>query len=640
MKPPILVGIGIAVIIIAAGVLAPLFVDSNRKTAQQAQERAELARRELARVAVQAPGLAAQADVEGLKAANLEPYVEKAGEDLKKLAGEARAAQQRAKAAGVALPDIPAPSASAAGVKKAVADFQAAIKDNDALLMTAIKDAGEALQLNNNALGVAQVLGMGHYVRAAQLLTEAERLRNEQYARQAELMKLALEWKDARGRADHYRGMDVNPILTGLQADLKELAAAFEDAKTKLAKLTEEVAQREQALARVQQEMAAARDALLQLEAGGFAAGDDVAFAAYRQRYTDLTGQLEQLQQQEQELRYGGRRGAELVGVDPGSAEIRGGEAVTGLEELQRRLAVAQDRRDRLSRANVSLDEQIKFVTESGKQSQGEAQRYEARLAEYETQQVKLLEEVNNLAKAAMAKETDALKSAENASRAFGQSQAAASAYVRAAREASQRDTTRQNQRLNAVLRDPYLEQFGQSAEAASRVLEGRIHALRIEGQQSLMNDLRMFGEIKPGGTFEFSGSEEAIKNATTAGLATLEKARGIYERLAAASQAPANNTAWVPQAALAAVQHLTARLDPSQAAKLRGDALASISKAVDKRERNPYLATFVQFRDHLAGPSDTKKPEGDDLFGGPDEKKPDEKKDDKAGDKKDEQKP
>jgi len=635
VKPPILVGIGIAVVFLAAALLSPMFVDSNRKTAREARDKAELARRELVRVTIQSPLAEACVDAAGLKSASLEPIVEKAAPDLKRLSSEVGAAQQRAQAAGVAIPELTAPSANAAGVKKALADFEAALKADDALLMAAIKDAGDAVQVNKDALGVAQVLGMAQYVRAAELLGQAESLRNQQYEQQAALIKLALDWKDARGRADHYRGLDVNPILTGLQADLKELAAAFEEAKTKLATLTEQVAQREQALTRVQQDMTAARDALLKLEAGGFAAGDDAAFAAYRQKYLEFAGQLGQLQQQEQELRYGGRHGAELVGLDPSTAELRGGEAVTGLEELQRRLALAKDRHDRLSQANVSLEEQIKFVAESGKQSAGEAQRYDARVAEYDAEQVKLLEDVNNLAKAALAKEADALKAAESATRAFKQSQDAASAYVRAAREASQQDTARQNQRINAILRDPYLEQFAQSAKAASRVLEGRIHALRIRGLQSLLTDLRIFGEIKPGTTFDFGSSEDDLKNAKTAGMAALEDARGVYERLAGANQAPANNTAWVPQAALAAVQHLMSLIDPDQATKLRGDALAAITKAVEKRDRNPYLATYVQFRDHLAGPSEQKKSDADDLFGGPEEKKSDEKKGEPTDEKK-----
>jgi len=68
VKTPLAVGIVVAALLLAAGVLAPLFGSTARKTALQAQEQAELARRKLARVSPELGWLKGRLDTAALRA--------------------------------------------------------------------------------------------------------------------------------------------------------------------------------------------------------------------------------------------------------------------------------------------------------------------------------------------------------------------------------------------------------------------------------------------------------------------------------------------------------------------------------------------------------------------------------------------
>ena len=84
MKPPILIGVGIGIVILVAGLLAPLLQSSARTKAVGAQQKATLAARELDRYSValrRAGDLAAPAEMKA-KDADLKAAVQAASEPL------------------------------------------------------------------------------------------------------------------------------------------------------------------------------------------------------------------------------------------------------------------------------------------------------------------------------------------------------------------------------------------------------------------------------------------------------------------------------------------------------------------------------------------------------------------------------
>ena len=627
MKPSVLVGLALAAVIIAAGFVVPR-LPSARKTALQAQEEAALAQRKLGRMNVGLARLQGLANTAALNEADLDALVAQTEEELRQISGtSARLVQEADRLAaqhGLPEPGLQPLSANVAGVRRAASEFESSVQANDALLRAAIADARTAVATDAKALGVSQVLGLAEYVRAAGLLGEAEELRRQQAGKQIELLALGAEWNLARGQADHFRGLDVAPILSNLQADLAELAALREDATSGLSGLEQDVTQREQVLAEIDAEMAAVREKLLVLERAGFVAGNDASFDSYRVSYLKLSRKLRELQEQEQELRYGGRHGAVLVGTDPATAEIQGGEPVVGLIELQRRLAIALERAERSTNANMSLEKHVQYVVDSGRQAQTETARYEARLVELEAQQKTVNDEILDLTTRALAKEDEALQAANAAVRAFATAQSGAQAWMSAAQQLQrERDPQRKNERLRLLVGDLYVEQFARSAEAAARVLAGRIHVQRVTSSQSLIDAMQLFGELNPNFTFDPAPFETVLETAREAGTDTLGRACDSYSQVR--SKLAGQPTEWVPLAALAAAQHLTWQLDPDLSTQVGEDqvgtyrelAQKTIADAVNGREKSPYLRLFVQFHNHLAGvapaaPGD----ETDDFFG------------------------
>jgi len=620
VKPPILVGIGLAVVIAAATLVAPQLRSAASKSAEQAQEQAALAQRKLRRVDQLLPRLDALADIQGMRAADLGSAVSDAGEALQSIttqyAQALRELERFTEAQGLTGAKLQPLSANTAGVQRALSAFQEALKGNDALLKAAIGDARAAVGTDRTALGVAQVLGMAEYVHAAQLLDEAHDLRRRQLHEQAELLTEAAGWRLAQTQRDHFRGLDVEPIVNALHDDLQEIKDRGEAAAARVEELSQRVAAQEQALREVDQTLSQASQDLLQLEKEGFTAGDDASFAAYRERYLELSRKLQQAQEREQELRFGGLRGAQFVGDNIATAELVGGERVEGLGELQRQLALATALDERWTTASTSLEEHEEYVVKMGEDAQGQMERFAQDLAASAERQNAIAKDIDTFASEAYEKETEALRALEAAVSAFGQAQNAAVAWVRAARDLqSEKDPERSNERLRVITEDPNIEQVGRSAGAAARLLAGRIHAQRVESCQRLIDDMRLFTELNPRADFEFDPTrfQQQLQAARETGLDTLEEARSHYEQIA--SQLRSRSTDWVPLAGLAAVHHLLARIDPTQAAEQLDNARNFIGQSAEKGGELPYAKTFVRFKDHLVGGEGASEPETDDFF-------------------------
>ena len=169
-------------------------------------------------------------------------------------------------------------------------------------------------------------------------------------------------------------------------------------------------------------------------------------------------------------------------------------------------------------------------------------------------------------------------------------------------REAQGRDPQQKNERLRAVLADAYFDQVPRSAEAAARLLEGRIYAQRIASGQALLNDMRVFGEMNTGAEVPFQAGpvEELLKTAQQEGKTTLDKAVALYQQVA--SKLGAQRPSWLPLIGQAAVEHLLAGIDLENGAAHLQAAADAVQKAFDKREQSPYLRPFAGFYSMLTG--------------------------------------
>ena len=614
MKPPILIGITLAVVILAAAFVSPALRAASKKTAEKAQDQAALAERQLARYSLTMPRLDALANTgemkkneaelqEAVTAATAEPndILPRAGREYADLV---RQAQQHAQNAGLPAPNLPPLGTDAAGVQRALGEYQTMLQVNDALLKAALKTAQDAVNLDSAALGVPQALGMAQYVQAAGQLSEAEALRLQQANAQARLLDTASQWKIARGYLDHYRGLEVTAAVAQLQTDLEDVRKLREEAAATLKSVTAQVEEQGQRLGQAERELVSANESLKALEDRGFSAGDDTSFNAYRQEFLAQSERVRTLQQQVQELRHGTRQGMEPADVELASTEVQSGEVVAGLEELQRRLADAQERSKRFERATVGLNEYLTYVNGLGKSAEGETTRYQERLTELGAAQQALLAEVQTLATSAAEKEGQALQAANAAVRAFRQAQTAADAWLRAATELQRNhDPNRKNDRLRLVLADPYLAQVPRSAEAAAGILAARIYAQTRDCMEALLRDMRVLAAMNPDldlQAIDAAKLQTEGEQAQAEGLDTLGKAIALYTQV---SEKLANQpTKWVPLAGLAAAQSLMARLDPAQAAVHTSKALEFIQQALEKREQSPYLGPYVVFRDYLRG--------------------------------------
>ena len=563
MRPQIIVGVVIVIVILAASFLAPRLRSAASKQAAQATEQAELARRELHRYAESyaLPHLERQADLDSLKEADLDGLVERPQETLAALRG-----------------------------------FEQLYEQHQALFERAVRHAREAQQAGRDVLGVAHIQGMAEFLRASRLLEDAHVLRSQLRDEQAELLNLAAKWKLTQAETDHYAGLDVSEILADLQQDSEELTTRKVEAAARADALTQAVAERKQELAQVRERLKAGRAALLSLEEKSFQAGDDASFNAYRERFSEIADQLRILQEQEHLLAKGGTRGGELIGDDLQTAEIQGGETVEGLEELERKLAVAKEKAQRFIDAQKTLAERIEFVQQSGQTAQGEQARYAARLDKLRPKLDEARTKVAELAEAADAKEEAALQAAQAAVRAFGDSRSATEAWISAAGKLQRdKDPERKNERLKMIVADRFVQQLTEGAEGAAKMLVARIHAQRVDAVSAHLTALERYAAVRPGETVEREPLQTAIETAREEAVKTLNECVQIYQGL------PTETVPWLAQSSLAVAHYMLSKLavDPAQANEEMSLAVDSIKDAITN-ENFPYLTMQLRFREHL----------------------------------------
>jgi len=603
LKPPILVGVAIGILILIVALIAPVLRSGSAKAAEEARLQAALAARLLHRHDPLLPIVGRTADLTALKGAKLETLAEQTGEKLRADNQEYARALSQMKARAAAN-DMPAPAVQlltpdVGGIRRALEQAQALLKANADRLAEAVQKARQARSgAGGSVLGVPAIAGVAEYARAAGLLAEAQALRQRQQALQARLVRLGAQWAAYRANQDYHAGLDVRDILKQLRQDLAENEQHQTEERQRQQALAAEVAQREQELAQVTAALQRARDELLSLERQGFAVGNDESFQTFRARYLALSQRLRMLEEAEQLLSAGGLKNARWTSDDWETAEIQGGEVVVGLDELKGRLALAEERVRRRTAGAAALQKYMAALEQSGQAARQAQEQYAQLQSQLDAAQKELVPPVLNLAKEAADKETQALQAAREAVSAFDAAQLAADQWVSAAREVqTASDPERVNPRLKMMAGDPSAARIGASAKAEALLLTGRIQVQRFEGLRSLMNDMRLFVELRPGTEFKAEPFEEELNAARDSALDVLTKARDTYDKLI--KSAPAA-TKWIPQGSLATVYHLLSRVNAAESATLLQEATKAIDEAVTGRAQSPYLEEYVEYRHHL----------------------------------------
>ena len=598
MRPPILIGFVLGIALIAAMVVLPRWRSVTPAAERSAVATAAQARLELHRAQQVLPGAEESIPTDS---AALEQAIEASSEQLQKIASgyqqAQRTAREQAEATGREAAPLPNLSADAGAIERVMTAAEAGLRENRTRIDNAIRDARDASQTDGEALGVAQVLGTAQYALAAQLLSEAEALRTELADVLAQLLNAFAESRRVSGLAEYYRDLEVAPIVAELRDELTQQGTIRAQADADVAALATAVEEREKSLADAEARLAGARQELLAVEDRGFNAGDEASFAEYRDAYQSATATVRARQAVVDLLRSGGRRDATWDSDDPIEGQIVDGEAVLGLDELRRRHALASTLAERQQLREESLKERIEFLTKLDDGARKDASRYANQVTELQETERALVDEVQKLAQSAADKESEALRAADAAIRAFGQSQRSVDTWVREAQEAQrERDPDRKNARLTAIVQSEYLGQFGKSAEGAARLLAGRIYVLRTLSNKRLLRDLRQIAATHPDFEIDTAPYESQLESARQEGLDTLQKAQQIFEGLGRG----AAKTAWVPQLSQSAVHHLLAQLDDTQAQAQLTDAIALATDALDKRESFPYVHDFLAYRRHL----------------------------------------
>src|SRR5262249_55720389 len=146
--------------------------------------------------------------------------------------------------------------------------------------------------------------------------------------------------------------------------------------------LTKQVDDLKKELASVEEQIAAQRSHLLEVQNKGFEVGNDSAFGAYRTQFEDASAKLRELGRREEELRFGSVKGAQLRGDDAVVDPLEGGEQAVGLETREKQLAAAQDKLQRIQVGRKGLEDQMKLVQESGTTAKKARDDYDADMKE------------------------------------------------------------------------------------------------------------------------------------------------------------------------------------------------------------------------------------------------------------------
>lgn len=602
MRTPILIGVGMAVVLLSAVLATPALTSRSGRVTAQAVRQAEQARREVQRYDMMLPMLDQRLAEVGVAQASLDEVAQREEAQLSQLRARfdelAREAARSNRSAGLPPPEIRPAAPGAAGLKAAAVALHEAARRNQQLLEQALRDARQALQAGRSLRGVPQVTGAAELLRAAQRLGEARQARVRLEAGLADALSLAAEWKQARTQADYYSALDVGQVLGELQEARRSLAEMLDAARARAEEWSGQVAARQAELEQVREQLRQAHQRMSEAE-GRFRRGDDASFQAYRREYRALSQQVRELAEREHQLEWGAWAGAEFQGDDLLSAERRGGQEFPGLVELRRRSGLARESVERLEESLAAMDARIEAVGRQRQEARTLAEDYGRKAAALLQQLEQRLTRLDELAQAAMGHEEEAVAAAKAAQDAFAAARSAAEQALAQARQAQQQyDPQRRNERLRMLLADNVPRQMGEAGQAYARLVAGQVLVERLERLSAWERGLDHLGAALEAARARREGLEAVIQTTRDQALEQLQAAREAYEKLSGSGQP----TAWVPQSLMAAVHTLLARADAAAAQSHLQAALEAIEKALARRERSPYLRAAAELRDHLRG--------------------------------------
>lgn len=619
----------LAIVILAGGFLVPAMLPhSTSPGTVQALREAELARRQVHAFDASLPLAAERADLAKLKEADFDRLAERSQEELDALRSESSRQVSRIKGSdresGMPESRVQPLATGASGLRSSVGALETALRENQQLLSTAVQNSRSASQSDRNALGVGQVTGTVKLVEAGRLLAEARGFRARLTIEQGRLLTVATAGAAVGGEKDRHAGLDVVELLTVLDGDIGEVAAGLADAQAEVDRLSAAVAEREQTLAAVRSQLEDVRGQRMSLEETGFAVGDDAAFEAYRAEYLRLSETLCELEQREQLLAFGGIEGGSVAGDDLLEGEIEGGSKVVGLNELQRNLALAEDKLTRYARGRQTLGDQKSLVTTMGEEARALEGQYATRLEALQTKAGQIRDDMSELARQALDKEEAALRAAREAVSAFGNAKSAVGRWTGDARSLqSDKDPQRANDRLRRIIADSFAGEAADSGKAQANTLVGRILTERALGLGEYVDALERANHLMPEADFDPSELRDELAQARDEALAVLNEAREGYETLAQKQ----SGTSWVHQASLATVYHLLSLIDEYNAAQHRSNLLDQLGQTIANRQQSPYLQQQVALHVLLTGGVEPPRPEPSD------EQQPDEQPSDETDD-------
>lgn len=627
MNPQVLAGFVVgALIFVGALVLPRMLRSSASASADEAAGKAAEARQVLETYSHRTSEASRLAQADQLKSADFEKLATQSpewfeaakntlSESRQRLAGFDRTARKYGGDKSGAAPLDATPS----GLRHAMSEYDAILRSNAEILDRAGKLAREARQASADVPGVGLVQGSVELVRASERMADSIVLRRQAEEALFDLVSLSEALVAARAEADALKGLEParivgegdSPLPDAIRKDIDAFHASRQEAEQAAAALRERLAaatsQRDQLRNQIEQ----ARAEQLALEQNGFKPGDDAGFESFRRRYADVSARLQQLQEDEHLLSLGGMKGAKIDEGDFESGELTGGEPVEGIDEIERKLAIAEDQAKRRAAAAATAEKTLAGVIEGGKSAAAQLEVVNKRVAALTKQIDEAKANLMTLAGDALASETQALEAARVADQAFGVSAAAAQKWVSAqSRLKQEMDRAGKNERLKLVLGDTMLVNVGPAAQAQAKLMTGRILLQRAESLAMLARGLGGVAARVPGFQFDEAALKSELETARKDALDTLTAAKDGYEAYANASLRP--ETAWVRKALSAYAYHMlaAANVAPAAAAEFRGRAAAQISEAVKGAERTPWLAWHVAFRDHLVASGAAPEPE------------------------------
>lgn len=599
------IGLAASGVLLAAMFIVPRFLSgSERANAVQSEEQAELARRLYLVYNQSLAPLGIRANMDGLKNADFDRLVKAAQDRFDTLqkqfsqeAQELRSSDQRLHARTGPLKTV---TGDSSGVRAAVAGFDKIFADNRALLTEAIKNAQEANRAGAGAVGVGQVLGVLKLTDATDAFRVVRQLRTQSEAAQAHALSLASDWTQATVAGEHYAKLDPAEVLTNLRKDAEDMTALVADAQQRAETLMKAVSARKVELEEVRKGLEEGRAQWNALDEAGFQAGNDAAFEQYKKNMLELSAKLIGMQETEQRLATGGVVNGKVSGDLLSDFRIEGGEPTDGLDELERKLAIAKDQVERYTRGAAAIEREIVAIEASGKSSHELAAAAGVRADEIRKSLEATVADMDKLNKEIAEREKTALDAAAASTSAFGAASQAIGAWISSARDLQQTsDLEKRNGRLTTITKQN-AELLAGASQARAKLLTGQIQAERAAAATTLKATLAHLSDSVKGLAVDATGLDDTITNSREAAVKSLTEAASTFMNL---SKRPGVES-WVFQAGLATVAYNLAQVDTANREQHLTTASANIRTTMDRLKQSPYGAPLAAFSAKLAGPA------------------------------------